>query len=138
MSDISLGGLGFDRGIDRITYARQDAGSRLPERGDSAPAELAQRPQVETLLAMTTLDDTLDAALRPQLENRELLSPTQFRGALDSALQHLRESAEARAGLTDADATESTRVLNRATRLLNEESGLRDLVQMYRSALYQG
>mgnify|MGYP006949442959 CR=1 FL=1 len=37
-----------------------------------------------------------------------------------------------------AGGDDELRILNRATRLLSEEVGLRDLVQMYRSTLYQG
>ena len=54
--------------------------------------------------------------------------------ALQSALQHLTDAAER----TQDASTDQARTLNRAVRLLKEETGLRDLVQMYRSALYQG
>ena len=136
MSDMKLGGLVFDRGIDRITHARQDATGGLPERGESAPAETGARAQLDTLLAQPSLDDVLETVLRPQLEHRELMVPARFRAALDDVLQRLGTEAEA-APASGADA-DQTRILNRAVRLLKEECGLRDLVQMYRSTLYQG
>ena len=37
MTDMRISGLVFDRGIDSITYAQQDAQPTLPERGESAP-----------------------------------------------------------------------------------------------------
>ena len=74
---------------------------------------------------------------RPQIVNRDLLVPARFREALDNALQHLRDAAAQRQPAGDGG-DDDLRMLNRATRLLSEEVGLRDLVQMYRSTLYQG
>lgn len=134
MSNISLGHLAFDRGIDRITYARQDVLTQLPEREDAPPPDLGARPQVDALLSLPTLDDALDAAVRPQLENRDLLLAARFGQVLQGALQQLVDAAER----TQDTSSDEARTLNRAVRLLKEETGLRDLVQMYRSALYQG
>jgi type III secretion protein X len=140
MTDMRLGGLVFDRGIDSITYAQQDAHTSLPERGESAPPDVGARAQLSALLDRPSINDFLESSTRPQIANRDLLVPARFREGLDNALQQLRDAAAQRqpgdgvAGGGD----EQLRVLNRATRLLTEEVGLRDLVQMYRSALYQG
>ncbi|GAB2734976.1 hypothetical protein GCM10027019_13010 [Melaminivora jejuensis] len=146
MTNIPLSHLAFERGIERITHARQDSQLELPAREQAPPPDAGTQPQLEALLALPTLDDTLDAALRPQLANRQLLVPTHFRQALDDALQGLSQAAQAAADATNADVTnadgasgsDTARVLNRAVRLLKEESALRELLQMYRSALYQG
>lgn len=139
MSNVSLGHLAFDRGIDSITYARQEGLQALPEREEAPPPDLGARPQVETLLSLLTLDDALESAIRPQLENRDLMVPARFRQALDDALARLTDAAEqAQPAGGDNSAGDGARVLNRAVRLLKEECGLRDLLQMYRSALYQG
>lgn len=137
----SLGQMAFDRGIDRITYARKgpDA-SVLPDREEAAPPDLGTRPQLESLLVRPTLDDSLGDAIRPRIENRDLLTPSRFRQTLDSTLSALKTAAEQMQppGGRKSALPEEVRVLNRAVRLLSEESGLRDLVQMYRSALYEG
>ncbi|CAN7501688.1 hypothetical protein ASF11_24790 [Acidovorax sp. Leaf76] len=142
MTDMRISGLVFDRGIDSITYAQQDAQTMLPERGESAPPDVGSRAQLSALLDKPSIDDFLDTATRPQIANRDLLVPTRFREALDNALQQLRDAAaqwQAPGGAGSAPGSDDElRVLNRATRLLSEEVGLRDLVQMYRSALYQG
>lgn len=141
MTNIPLSHLAFERGIERITHARQDSQLELPAREQAPPPDAGTQPQLEALLALPTLDDTLDAALRPQLANRQLLVPTHFRQALDDALQGLSQAAQAAADATNADGasgSDTARVLNRAVRLLKEESALRELLQMYRSALYQG
>ena len=139
MTDMRISGLVFDRGIDSITYAQQDAQPTLPERGESAPPDVGARAQLSALLDRPSIDDFLDAATRPHLANRDLLVPARFREALDGALQQLRDAAAQRQPADGAaGGDDALRILNRATRLLGEEVGLRDLVQMYRSVLYQG
>ncbi len=135
MTDMRISGLVFDRGIDSITYAQQDAQPTLPERGESAPPDVGARAQLSALLDRPSIDDFLESSARPQIANRDLLVPARFRERLDNALQQLRDVAAQR---QPAGGDDELRILNRATRLLSEEVGLRDLVQMYRSALYQG
>ena len=135
MTDMRISGLVFDRGIDSITYAQQDAQPTLPERGESAPPDVGARAQLSALLGRPSLDDFLHYSPPPQTANRDLLVPARFRERLDNALQQLRDVAAQR---QPAGGDDELRILNRATRLLSEEVGLRDLVQMYRSALYQG
>lgn len=139
MADIHPSHLSFDRGIDRIIHASEGKAGALPEREQAQPPDMAARPQLETLLALPTLDDALDAAVRPQLHNRDLLVPARFRQALDQTLERLGQAAQqAQEARPTDDGSDTARTLNRAVRLLKEESALRDLLQMYRSALYQG
>lgn len=134
MSDLRLNAsLAFDRGIDSITYARQEKAMPLPERSAAPPPDTEVRAQLDLLLQKPSMDSRLDSLLRPHLENRALLSPGRFQEALGSTLQHLRQAAQ-----QAPESSGEARSLNRAVRLLNEEASLRDLVQMYRSALYQG
>lgn len=133
MSDIRFNSLVFDRGIESITHARQEPVLAMPERSDAPPSEMGVRAQLDKLLQETSMDGRLDAALRPRLKNRSLLSPGRFHAALGLVLQLVRDAAKQQ----PAD-SEASRVLNRVARLLGEEASLRELVQMYRSALYQG
>lgn len=135
MSDFRIGtGAFFERGIDSITFKGGEAAQGLPDQRELTPADHAERPQLDQLLAMPNLDDYLDQSIRPDLENRDLLLPTRFRQVMDGALATLeKEALGAQAGDPD-----TAKVLNRAVRLLNEENALRDLLQMYRSVLYQG
>ena len=140
MPDINPSYMSFERGIDRITHARTGLLTSLPEREQAPPPDVSTRPQLETLLALPTLNDALDTAVRPQLQNRDLLVPTRFRQALENTLEHLEQAVQQASAKPAADGSseDTTRTLNRAVRLLKEESALRDLLQMYRSALYQG
>ncbi len=133
MSDIRLNNLIFDRGIDTITYAREEAASTMPERGEAPPPDIGTRARLDLLLQTPSMDNRLDQALRPKLQHRDLLMPGRFSEALGGALTQLRDAAQG-----GPEATDQSRVLSRAVRLLSEESNLRELVQMYRSALYQG
>ena len=103
---------------------------------DLLPEEFETDAQLSALLDKPSIDDFLNTMARPQLANRDLLVPARFREALDNALQHLRDAAAQRPAGDGGD--DDLRILNRATRLLGEEVSLRDLVQMYRSTLYQG
>ncbi|GAB1387126.1 hypothetical protein MASR1M59_22740 [Melaminivora sp.] len=131
---LHLSHLAFDRGIERITHAQPQDLPTLPEREQSLPPDAGAQPQLDNLLALPNLDDHLTAALRPQLTQRDLLMPSRFDQALHSALGQLSTEAEQLQDMAPEDA----RVLNRAVRLLKEESSLRELAQMYRNALYQG
>ncbi|OZI33092.1 hypothetical protein CEG14_19780 [Bordetella genomosp. 1] len=135
MTDLRISGLALDRGIESISYARRDdTGAHLPDRQNLAPSDDGMRPQLESLLDKPGIDRTLDQALRPALSNRDLLMPARFGQALNDALASLSEAADQAAAQGD----ETARTLNRAVRLLREETGLRDLVAMYRNALHQG
>ena len=133
MSDMRINGLAFDRGIDSISYAgRETGGQQLPERHELTPPADGVRAQLAQLLDKPNTARYLDESLRPALNNRDLLMPGKFQQALQSALDGLAAAAEQHQN------EDAARSLNRALRLLKDEAGLRDLVAMYRSALYQG
>ena len=133
MPDISPNRLlNFDHGIDTIVHARRDeqVAQGLPDRRNLMPSDDPVRAQLTQLLEKPNIGSFLEDALRPDIGNRDLLMPSQFAEAL-------HETQQALADLADRGNHDS-RVLNRAVRLLKEEATLRDLVAMYRSALYQG
>lgn len=135
MSDMRISGFAFDRGLDGISYAgRETTGQHLPERQELAPPADGVKAQLAQLLDTPNIDRYLDGQLRPTVANRDLLLPGKFAQALQATLEGLFAAAEQSQDRNPEDA----RALNRAVRLLKDEAGLRDLVAMYRSALYQG
>lgn len=135
MSDMRINSFAFDRGLDGISYAGRDAASQhLPERQELAPPADGVKAQLAQLLDTPNIDRYLDNQLRPTVSNRDLLLPGKFAQALQSTLEGLSAAAEQGPERSADDA----RALNRAVRLLKDEAGLRELVAMYRSALYQG
>ena len=133
MADIRLPSLVLDRGIETITYARQQNDAPMPERSQALPPEIGVRAQLDQLLQKPSMDSRLDQALRPLIANRDLLLAARFRETLRKLLAQLRKAAG-----SATKGSERARVLNRAVRLLSDELDLRELEQMYRSALYQG
>ena len=130
MPDLRLDSpLTFDRGIDRVVH-QQEQFTGLPQGVNIAPSDMPQPAELDRLLAMPNLDDYLQGLFQPQLDDKELMQPGQFRAALDDAREMLRQAAE--------NDPEDARTLNRAARLLNDEADLRDLLQRYRSMLRQG
>ena len=135
MSDFRVGsGLFFDRGIDKITFRGYESTEGLPDQRQLTPADQTHRPQLDQLLHMPNMESFLEEAIRPEFDDRDLLAPGNFRQAMDNALTNIRQAADERQS-ADPD---GAKVLNRAGRLLNEEVNLRDLLQMYRSVLFQG
>lgn len=135
MNDLRIGtGAFFDRGIDSITFKAGENPLSLASQKDLPPSDQMTRPQLEQLLAMPNLESFLEEAIRPDVMDRELLMPGRFNQTLNSTLGNLQKSSSDMQG-SDA---EGAKIINRASRLLTEEAGLRELVQMYRSVLYQG
>lgn len=135
MPEVPIGnGPFFERGIDSITFKGRDSAQGMPRQYDLAPAELSKRPQLEVLLAAPNLDSILVDATRPLIPDRELLKPHKFRQALDG----VRSLLAAKAKQMETSDPHTAKILVRAGRVLDEEVSLRDLLQMYRSVLYQG
>jgi type III secretion protein X len=131
--NMKLDGFSFDRGIDRIIHKTHVDETTLPETTQLTPSETITLQELEKLLALPNLGDFLSDMLKPEIENKELLTPQGFQKALESALATLRQSAEG-GGFDE----ETTKLLNKAARVLSEEANLRELLDMYRSVLYQG
>lgn len=135
MNDLRIGtGAFFDRGIDSITFKAGESPLSLASQKDLPPSDQMTRPQLEQLLAMPNLESFLEEAIRPDVMDRELLMPGRFNQTLNSTLGNLQKFSD---DIQGSDA-EGAKIINRASRLLTEEAGLRELVQMYRSVLYQG
>lgn len=116
-------------GIDQIL--RQPlAPLLLPEQQALEPAQISDRPRLESLFYRGSINDFVAAKLRPDLIGSEILAPAQFRSALTETRANLSRIARANQG--------SAKKLGRLTRLLEEDSALFDLLQMYWSALLQG
>jgi type III secretion protein X len=123
--------MSLNYGIDDIVYAgKEQAAEGLPERRNLPPSDGGVRAQLEQLLEKPNTGAFLQEALRPEIGERDLLMPSQFAEVLREALKSLVAAGQAPG--------DGARVINRAARLLKEETNLRDLVTMYRSALYQG
>lgn len=131
MPAIQTSALSFERGIDSISHVSRDNDHEpWPDRQSLSPASSSVKAHLTELLAPPDTTRYLNTMLQPTVSNPALLTPATYHATLSKALQSLRTAA--------SSTNEHSRPLSRAARLLTEELGLRDLAQMYRSALYQG
>jgi type III secretion protein X len=121
----------LDRGLDSITQSTRPE-VPLPDASHLPPAEQLNRPELDRLLHQPNLQDFLAGQLRPEINDRALLTPQRFERTLRQAGQTLRD-------LSSAGATrEPSPAMSKAARALSEEANLRELLNMYRSTLFQG
>lgn len=121
--------LALDHGLERIIHG-DGTQALLPQQHSVLPSDLEAVGQLDRLFHQPSLENVLEDSVRPKVENRDILGPTAFCAALDKAHKTLHKLAEQDEG--------NSRILNRCARLLKDEFELRDLIAMYRGALYQG
>jgi hypothetical protein len=71
----------IERGIDRVV---RDVGAsaELPDFVDLAPAEMPAHSQLDQLLALPNIEEFVAAALRPKVDDTQILTPVACRSAL--------------------------------------------------------
>jgi hypothetical protein len=121
----------LDRGLESISQNTRPE-VPLPDASHLPPAETLNRPELDRVLHQPTLRDFLARELMPQVSDRQLLTPQRFEGTLRQAAQTLRDMPST--GNTGG----SSPAIAKAARALAEESNLRELLNMYRSTLFQG
>ncbi len=131
--DYGLDRYSLDRGLDSITRTSRPE-VPLPEAAQLSPAAQISRPELDKLLHRPNLQDYVAEQLQPPIADRQLLTPQLFERTLHSAVRSLRELAAQR----EQHSANSASAISKGARLLTEEANLRDLLGMYRSALYQG
>jgi type III secretion protein X len=120
----------MDRGIDKILRADEAGDMDIGPVAELSPAFSPVKPRLEQLYAMPNLEDYIASQLAPLLNEPALLLPNRFDKALRTGVESLLAAAE--------EDTRVARILQRAARLMGDQVALRDLVQMYRSALLKG
>ena len=125
----------FDRGIDSIVGSPGATEALLlPGSGGLAPAAQAPVSALNELLAVVNLDALLDAAVRPEAAESELLMPARFQTVLEAVQTRLHGVADARRHANPP----LGRLLDEAAAVLDEEASLRDLYRTYLRSLLQG
>jgi hypothetical protein len=120
----------MDSGIDKILRRDEAKEVETGSAADISPAFSPVRPRLEQLYALPNLEDYLAAMLAPLINEPLLLLPHRFNNALNDAVEGLDAQAEQDPRLA--------RILKRAARMMRDQAALRELVQMYRSALLKG
>lgn len=132
MPDIYTNSLMLERGIEGISHLQRNTedSDLWPDRRSLPPPSRGVKAHLAELLNTPDTTRYLTATLQPVVSNPELLTPGKYHATLAQARQDLHTAIDPK--------SENSRIVNRAIRLLSEEIGLRELANLYRSALYQG
>lgn len=120
--------LRFDTGIERIIQDTRQTDVNLPERRQSAPAAERPRARLEELLGAGTLERVLQTYLHPEIRHPEIMNPGAYGESMEGAEEALQK-------LSEQHGDEDFQAL---AELLEEDRGLRELLQTYRNLLVQG
>ena len=122
----------MERGIEGVSHLPRDKTDKAlwPDRRSLPPPSQEVKAKLAELLNTPDTSRYLHTTIQPIVSNPALLLPATFHATLAKALKDLRN--------TPTTKEDGKRTINRAIRLLSEEIGLRELANMYRSALYQG
>jgi hypothetical protein len=121
-------GLRFDTGIERIIRQDGTPESRLPEMTPILPSNDQPRDQLAEVLDQPSLLGAIDAFVRPEVHERDILLPTRF-AALFHDLQGVMQEAVAHRPYAAQE-------LEGAAKLLAAEQADRDLLETYRNTLF--
>ncbi|WP_142848249.1 hypothetical protein [Telmatospirillum sp. J64-1] len=128
--DFNIKGFSFDRGIDRIISAQDQPENRLPSEGRLAPSDSRAIPRLDQILHTETVGGALLRDLAPKLSQNDMLMPDRFHRALGEALDMINQQAGAH--------PEHDSLFKEAASVLREEQELRELLDLYRNALFKG
>lgn len=103
---------------------------RLPDFNFLQPPAVIIASQIDRMLGRSNIEDIVLTALQPQVLDRLLLRPERFNAALEHSLQALRYPH-------DEEKRISPQLATRASSVLQEEIGLRKLLDSFRNALLQ-
>ena len=121
----------FDQGIERVLPRVETTAPRLPEAAEVDPGVGRAERQLDDVLFPPSLEQSLVEALRPEISQREILTPVGYEAALAETAQQLEQAAR-----ENADTTQRER-LQQASDLLQDEMELRELLRTYRHLLHQ-
>ncbi len=123
----------FDQGLDSVILP----GRRplpLPDASAMPAPDLPSQAALARLLAAPNLDQQVEAAIRPQVDDPALLMPARFSAALRQARQSLRRAQTSRG----PEPSPRQRRMHQAATVLAEHEELLGLLWTYRHALQQG
>lgn len=123
--------LSFDSGIERVIAHDELRPAGLPASQRALPGEAVVAQRLNEVLYPPSIEQALAEALRPDVQDREVLTPGGYRQALDDSAAQLRAAAGAAADPADRAALEA------GLAILREDAGLRDLLATYRNLLHR-
>ena len=123
--------LSLDAGIEQILTRSDPFPSALPDTGRMMPGIDRVGQRLDEVLFPPSVEEELLESFRPEVDQREILTPNGYRAALEESQAELREAVARAKGTPAGDS------LQRAVALLDEERELRDLLSTYRHLLHK-
>lgn len=123
--------IAFDAGIEQILTQNDPLPVSLPDASRAAPADGPVSRQLDEVLTPPSVEQALIASLRPDITQRDILSPVGYEAARQGAAAALNA-----AGRSTTDPAQRE-VIGRALDLLDNDRGLQDLLSTYRNILHR-
>ncbi len=123
----------LDHGLTGVSTGGNEAAFGMPANPTMVPAQQLTGTQLEQLLQSPTLDSSLDALIRPEVNDRLVLTPAVFRDTLARTPEMLEQAAG-----RQAPGSDEAKILMRASRQMSELTNNVTLASMYQGALVPG
>ena len=124
------GNIRFDRGIELIVDSDFIAPARLPEDTGFMAGDTRIREELPKILLPPTVEQSVLDSVRPEVKDRNLLTPPGFRAAHDGSQRELKE----RQSKFPAGSKEHEK-LGKLSEFLNEKQDLTNLLNQLRALL---
>jgi hypothetical protein len=125
-------GIQFNRGIDFVSRRAEEDDGVLPDSAPVVPGDAPISRRLDEVLYQPSVDESILDQLRPVVSDRNILAPGRYGRLSEETEVQLREHIEQTP--TDPDNPK----FERLARLLEDERGLRDLLDQYRHVLHKG
>jgi hypothetical protein len=123
--------LSFDAGIERVLSTNDWQPMGLPDAARGLTAEAPVDQRLAEVLYPPSVEQGLVDSCRPDVQNPDVLTPGGYQRALEDTRAKLQEA------LKRATSPEDMSKLQSAIALLQEDAGLRDLLNTYRHLLHR-
>ncbi|HVJ86622.1 MAG TPA: hypothetical protein VM452_13315 [Caulifigura sp.] len=123
--------LNFDTGIEQILVQNDPRRTALPETGRTLPGDGQITHLLDQVLSPPSVEQSLMESFRPEITERDLLSPAGYESAREQAGPALQGALSS---LPDSNDRQS---VEQALQLLADDKSLRDLLNTYRNLLHR-
>jgi len=125
-------GIQFNHGIDYVSRLAEQDERVLPDSAAVVPGDAPVSRLLDQVLYQPSVDEAIFDFLRPDVSDRNILAPGRYGRLSEETEIQLREHIES--SPNDPDNPK----FDRLAHLLEDERGLRDLLDQYRHVLHKG
>ncbi|MEM1305691.1 MAG: hypothetical protein AAGG46_12385 [Planctomycetota bacterium] len=126
-------GLSFDAGIEQILTRNDTQSLNLPKESQTLPGDGLFEQRLTEVLTPPSVEQELIESFRPEITNRDVLTPVGYQSALKSSRGKLEQLAKRLAAEPDQSAVRDA--VRKAVERLDDELVRHDLISTYRNLL---